>query len=301
MIFDTDFHDSWYLHTLGAAEQLYDALYVWQTTGSITVTSTSLAFFKALVPSVTAGTYKSGSSTYETIYNAVFTYADGFIDVVSKYAPSSGALAEQYDRNSGSPLSARDLTWSYASFLTAVARRRGAVPPSWAGGNPAATSVPGSCAATSKVGSYSTATISALPAGQTPNGSATTTSVTFTTPTATVTKTTSTGSCAQATAVAVTFTERKVTTYGQTIKIVGSIDKLGNWDTGKAVALSASQYTASNPIWTTTITFTPGQTIQYKYIVVNTDGSVTWEADPNHSYTVAKGCDTTASKSDSWQ
>ncbi|KAI3340287.1 family 15 glycosyl hydrolase [Ustulina deusta] len=291
----------WYLNTLAAAEQLYDALYVWQTTGSITVTSTSLAFFKDLVPSVTAGTYDSASSTYTTIYSAVFLYADGFIDKVSQYAQTNGSLAEQYDRNTGAPLSARDLTWSYASFLTAAARRAGVVPAGWAGANPAATSVPGACVATSQAGSYSTVTVTVFPTSQTPNGDATTT-VTFTTPTATTTRaSTTTGSCPQVTAVAVSFTVRKVTTYGQTVKIVGNTDQLGNWDTSKAVALSASQYTSSNPIWAGTVALSPGLAIQYKYIVVNTDNSVVWEADPNRSYTVPTGCTSTAEEVDAWQ
>ncbi|KAI0972843.1 family 15 glycosyl hydrolase [Xylaria arbuscula] len=294
----------WYLNTLAAAEQLYDALYVWQTTGSITVTSTSLAFFQALVPSVAAGTYASTSDTYTTIYNAVFSYADGFVDKVSQYAASNGSLSEQYDRNTGTPLSARDLTWSYASFLTAAARRAGVVPSGWAGSNPAATSVPGSCVATSQAGSYSTATITSLPASQTPSGNATTTT-TFTTPTVTTTKgsstTTTTGSCTQVTSVAVTFTVKKVTTYGQTVKIVGDVDALGDWDTSKAIALSASQYTSSNPVWSGAVTFPAGEAIAYKYIVVNTDGSVTWEADPNRSYSVATGCSATAQESDTWQ
>ncbi|KAI0541639.1 glycoside hydrolase family 15 protein [Xylaria digitata] len=291
----------WYLNTLAAAEQLYDALYVWQSSGSITVTSTSLAFFKALVPSVTAGTYASTSDTYTTIYNAVFLYADGFVGKVQQYAQTNGSLAEQYDRNSGAPLSARDLTWSYASFLTAIARRAGVIPGGWAGSNPAATSVPGSCFATSQAGSYSTVSISSFPANQTPQSSATVTN-TFTIPTVTTSQaSTTTGSCTQATAVAVSFTVKKTTIYGQTVKIVGNNDKLGNWDTSKAIALSASQYTSSNPIWSGTITLTPGQSLQYKYIVVNTDNSVTWEADPNRSYSVPTGCTSTASKTDTWQ
>ncbi|KAI0407103.1 family 15 glycosyl hydrolase [Xylaria palmicola] len=291
----------WYLNTLAAAEQLYDALYVWQTTGSITVTSTSLAFFKALVPSVTVGTFASSSATYTTVYNAVFLYADGFVDKVSQYAASNGSLAEQYDRNTGAPLSARDLTWSYASFLTAVARRAGVVPAGWAGTNLAATSVPGTCSVTSKVGTYSTVTVTAFPTSQTPITTSTA-PATFTIPTVTTTRaSTTTGSCPQVTAVAVTFTVRKTTTYGQTVKIVGNIDKLGNWDTSKAITLSASQYTSTNPVWTGVVPLSPGQAIQYKYIVVNADGSVTWEADPNRSYSVATGCTSTAARSDTWQ
>ncbi|KAI2473404.1 carbohydrate-binding module family 20 protein [Annulohypoxylon bovei var. microspora] len=289
----------WYLNTLAAAEQLYDALYVWQTTGSITVTSTSLAFFQSLVSGVSAGTYASSSATYTSIYNAVYTYADGFVNVVSKYASTNGSLAEQYDRASGAPLSARDLTWSYASFLTVAARRAGVVPAGWGSGS-AATSVPGTCSATSIGGSYSAAPTPTFPANQTPTGNGTATS-TFTQPTGATTTTTGT-SCATATAVAVTFQELKTTTYGQTVKIVGSIAALGSWDTSKAIALSASSYTASQPLWKGPVTLPVGTTFQYKYIVVNTDGSITWEADPNHSYTIAQTCSTSLTKDvETWQ
>jgi glucoamylase len=279
---------------------LYDALYIWKKQGSITVTSTSLAFFTDLVPSVTVGTYASGSSTYTSIYNAVQTYADGYIAVVQKYTPSNGALAEQFDRSNGSPLSAADLTWSYAAFLTAAQRRRGVVPPSWVVSS--ASSVPGNCYATSVIGSYSSATSTNFPASQTPKGGAPSGTATVTTPTATGTKTsTAPTGCATATTVAVTFNERKATTFGQTVKIVGNIAALGNWNTANAVALSATGYTSSNPVWTGTISLPAGQAIEYKYIIVNTDGSVTWERDPNHSYTVPATCATTATKSDTWQ
>jgi glucoamylase len=286
---------------LAAAEQLYDSLYVWKQQGSITVTSVSLAFFKDLVSSVSAGTYASGSSTYTSIYNAVQTYADGYMAVVEKYAATNGSLSEQFGRSDGKPLSAYDLTWSYAAFLTAAARRNGVVPPAWvsSGGN----SVPGTCYATSIFGSYSTATSTNFPTSQTPKGGVTSGTATATataTVTGTATTTTPTG-CATATAVAVTFNEVKSTTFGQTVKIVGNIDALGNWNTANAVALSASQYTSSNPLWSATIRLPAGQAIQYKYIVVNADGSVTWEADPNHSYTVPATCSGTATKDDKWQ
>lgn len=49
----------------------------------------------------------------------------------AKYTPVNGSLAEQFERNTGTPLSAADLTWSYASALTAFAARDGVVPTSW--------------------------------------------------------------------------------------------------------------------------------------------------------------------------
>lgn len=294
----------WYLNTLAAAEQLYDALYTWNKQGSITVTSTSLAFFKDLDSSITAGTYASSSSTYTTLYNAAKTYADGYMNVIATYAQSNGSLSEQFSRSNGSPLSAYDLTWSYAAFLTAAARRAGVVPYSW--GEPTASSVPSVCSSSSAIGTYSTASTGSWPPNQTPtggSGTGTTTATTKATTTATtkVSSSTSTSSCAKATSVAVTFDETVTTEYGQTIKISGDVDALGNWDTSNAVALSASDYTSSNPLWDGTISFAAGTVIQYKYINVASNGDVTWEADPNHTYTVPQTCATAVTVSNTWQ
>jgi hypothetical protein len=99
----------------------------------------------------------------------------------------------------------------------------------------------------------------------------------------------------------VTFDEIVTTIYGQTIKISGDVDALGNWDTSDAVALSAIDYTASDPLWFVTVTLPAGAVIQYKYINVAESGAVTWEADPNHTYTVPATCATTVTVSNTWQ
>lgn len=285
----------WYLATLAAAEQLYDALIVWESQGYIEVTSTSLSFFKDFDSSITAGTYASSSTTYVTLFDAVSTYADGYINVVATYAASNGSLSEEFDKSTGSPLSAYDLTWSYAAFLSAANRRAGIVPSSW--GASSADTVPGTCSATSVVGTYSTATSTSFPASQTPQSGYSTTTTKATT-TATTTTTTSTSTSATPTSVLVTFHELETTVYGDTIKITGNIDTLGNWDTSDAVALSATQYTSSNPLWAVSVQLTPGQVIQYKYIKVSSGGTVTWEADPNHTITVPAAATTV---SNTWQ
>ena len=284
-------------------------MYVWKQQGSIAVTATSLAFFQDMDSSIAAGTYASSSATYTTLYNAVSDYADGFFNIVATYTPSNGSLSEQFSKTDGSQLSAYDLTWSFASFLSAAARRAAVIPPTWA--DDAATSVPGTCSATSVVGTYSSVTAVSFPASQTPTSggsSPPTTTSTGTTPPKTTTstgttppKTTTSTGCVTATSVAVTFDETVVTTYGETIKIVGDIAALGNWDTSDAVALDASDYTSSNPLWKVAIELQAGQVIEYKYINVASDGTVTWEADPNHTYTVPQSCATTATKTDTWQ
>ncbi|KAF9460753.1 glycoside hydrolase family 15 protein [Collybia nuda] len=121
----------WYLTTLAVAEQLYDALSVWKQQGTLSVTAVSQPFFAALSPGISIGAYPSSTSTYTTLTAAVKNFADSFIAVVAKYTPSGGGLAEQYSRSNGAPVSAVDLTWSYAALLTTLGAREGVVPVSW--------------------------------------------------------------------------------------------------------------------------------------------------------------------------
>ncbi|KAK2461229.1 hypothetical protein APHAL10511_006756 [Amanita phalloides] len=121
----------WYLATLAVAEQLYDSLIVWENEQSITVTSISQPFFSTFVSGISAGTYSSGSSTFNTLTTSIKSFADSFVAIVAKYTPSGGELYEQYDRNTGVPTSAIDLTWSFASLLTSDMARNGVVPAGW--------------------------------------------------------------------------------------------------------------------------------------------------------------------------
>lgn len=78
----------------------------------------------------------------------------------------------------------------------------------------------------------------------------------------------------------------------------GNVTALGSWATASAVTLSAAKYTTSNPLWSATVSLAPGTVVVYKYIVVASSGTVTWEADPNHTLTVPCAATTVAS---SWQ
>ncbi|KIJ22346.1 glycoside hydrolase family 15 protein, partial [Sphaerobolus stellatus SS14] len=64
----------WYLTTLAAAEQLYQALYTWNKAGSLNVTTVSQPFFAQFVPSIATGTYASTSTTYTTLTTAIKTF-----------------------------------------------------------------------------------------------------------------------------------------------------------------------------------------------------------------------------------
>jgi alpha-amylase len=95
--------------------------------------------------------------------------------------------------------------------------------------------------------------------------------------------------------VRVTFNENATTAFGQNVYVVGSIPALGNWAPGSAVALSSANY----PTWSATVALPTGTAFQYKYIKKNTDGSITWESDPNRSYTTGTGA--TATINDTWR
>ncbi|KAI7976123.1 hypothetical protein EIK77_008141 [Talaromyces pinophilus] len=291
----------WFLTTTAAAEQLYDAIYQWNKIGSITITSTSLAFFQDVYSSAAVGTYASGSTAFTAIISAVKTYADGYMSIAQTHAMTNGSLSEQFDKATGSELSARDLTWSYAALLTANMRRNGVVPPSW--GAASANSVPSSCSTGSATGTYSTPTGTSWPSTLTSGTAGTTTTATTTSISGgTTTTSTSTTACTTPTSVAVTFDEIATTTYGENVFIVGSISQLGSWNTNNAIALSASKYTSSNNLWYATINLPAGTTFQYKYIRKETDGTIKWESDPNRSYTVPSGCGvSTATENDTWR
>jgi alpha-amylase len=69
------------------------------------------------------------------------------------------------------------------------------------------------------------------------------------------------------------YSGRVATSYGDNIFISGSIDQLGNRHTSKAIALSASGYASSNPVWSVKLDLRAGTYFQYKYIKKGQDGS----------------------------
>jgi hypothetical protein len=80
------------------------------------------------------------------------------------------------------------------------------------------------------------------------------------------------------------------TAYGEAMYIIGDAPSLGSWGTAAAVQLSADDYTEINPLWKGTVSLATGTAVQYKFIRIGTDGSFTWEADPNRQFTVPTDC-----------
>jgi glucoamylase len=60
-------------------------------------------------------------------FDALLKRGDSFMATVRAYTPASGDLSEQFDGATGQQTSAKNLAWSHAAFITAVAARRAAL------------------------------------------------------------------------------------------------------------------------------------------------------------------------------
>jgi glucoamylase len=240
----------WYLTTLAVAEQLYDAIQQWNKEGSLTITDLDLAFWHSVYPSAAVGTYGGHGSKFTAYIKAALAYADAFVSIALKYTPASGALAEQYSRENGTALSARDLTWSYASFVTMRGARLAATSnylqvPSWGSSNGAI--APDVCIASSVPGVYSPATGAGAPS--IPSG------------------------CT----ILVTFNVNASTYFGENIYLTGNSTDLGNEDPNNALPGSAIAYSAKRPLWTFTVELAANSTVAYNYLRKEPDGSYLYE------------------------
>ena len=113
----------------------------------------------------------------------------------------------------------------------------------------------------------------------------------------------STAGCVATIIVNVAFNELVLTSYGDSVYLVGSIPQLGSWSVSSGVAMLGSGYTTSTPLWSVTVGFPPGTSFQYKFVIEWANGTVEWEADPNHTLTVSSACASAATitESASWQ
>lgn len=166
--------------------------------------------------------------------NAVTAYADSFVAIAEKYIPTNGSLAEQFNRNTGVPLSANDLTWSYAAFVTMAQRRAGQYPASW--GSRSSAPAPASCAGTSTPGSYIPATAAGAP------------NVTST--------------CQ----INIIFNVNASTYYGENLYVVGNTSDLGSWDITNSLPMGAGGYTAQRPLWSVSTYLNAGEVVSYVYV-----------------------------------
>ncbi|KAI8143491.1 glucoamylase [Fennellomyces sp. T-0311] len=128
--YGTSAGNPWFLATAGLAELYYRAALEWQTDrSSITVNEINGPFFARLltepIERVRGTMFRYGSSEFDMVINEMTKAADRFMATVQYHQRPNGSLSEQFNRYTGFEQGARDLTWSYASFITAADARNG--------------------------------------------------------------------------------------------------------------------------------------------------------------------------------
>lgn len=116
----------WYLCTSSFAEVFYRAAAGFNQSGTIAVSDTSKPFwdyFASGVGAQSGQSYAAGSPEFNGLVGALTGWGDAFLRTVKQYTPTDGHTPEEFDRSSGAAAGAADLTWSYASLLTAAFAR----------------------------------------------------------------------------------------------------------------------------------------------------------------------------------
>jgi glucoamylase len=74
-----------------------------------------------------AGAARAGAARWAPKAVQSLARGDEIMAAVRRYVPASGEISEQFDQTTGAQTSAKNLTWSYAAFITAAAARRAAL------------------------------------------------------------------------------------------------------------------------------------------------------------------------------
>jgi glucoamylase len=123
--FDGDknhYGNPWFLATLGTAEYYYNLIAELSRDGNIVVDELNRDFLRSNLkrPDLSVGEeLKIGPAELKLL---AFK-ADSFLHRVKFHLDKEGRMAEQFDRYTGYQKSARDLSWSYAAFISSVRRR----------------------------------------------------------------------------------------------------------------------------------------------------------------------------------
>jgi glucoamylase len=118
----------WFLATNAYAELYYRASRQFQSQKVIHVTADNAPFFEALSALhgqklVLGQSLYPKDLTFQLIVQGLVAEGDRFIAVTVQHMDQDGHLSEQFNRDSGYMQGAQDLTWSYASLISALAAR----------------------------------------------------------------------------------------------------------------------------------------------------------------------------------
>lgn len=83
------------------------------------------------------------------------------------------------------------------------------------------------------------------------------------------------------------------TSWGENVYLLGNVPELGLWDPEKSIGPMFNQVLHSYPTWYYDVNVPADTELEFKFIIVDQNGNVTWESGDNHKYTTAPdGTDT---------
>jgi glucoamylase len=98
--------------------------------GAIRITARNLDFYRAVLTDdsdrralMPGAQIRVGAPLFNKIFDGLVAAGDAFVARVMAHGYPDGSLSEQINRHTGFMKSAHDLTWSYASVLTALWNR----------------------------------------------------------------------------------------------------------------------------------------------------------------------------------
>jgi glucoamylase len=106
---------AWYLTTLAAAEFYFKLAHSLRSAAAMPVVPANERFRQRLAP--------TSAARREDWARLAGERGDAILRTVRAFTPASGELSEQFDRSTGAQTSAKNLSWSYAAFITAAASR----------------------------------------------------------------------------------------------------------------------------------------------------------------------------------
>jgi glucoamylase len=121
----TKLGNPWYLATAAYAELYYRCAEEWKEDGAIKVTALNSEFLATLTTTAlkTGETISSNDPRFQTLISSVRALGDSYLRRVEANEAADGHLTEEFSRDDGTPTGAQDLSWSYASILTAAQHR----------------------------------------------------------------------------------------------------------------------------------------------------------------------------------
>ena len=122
----TDYGNPWFLCTLSLSTLCYMAAHLYKREKNILITDRNIQFLQMAIDfnpgniHLKIGDVLKTGKRLSAVVEGLKKMGDAYLRRVQLHSAQEGSLSEQFDRNTGFMLSARDLTWSYVALVTSI-------------------------------------------------------------------------------------------------------------------------------------------------------------------------------------